>query len=336
MHRPIKLFVLDLNWSRRDCPYPVIYPSAAHEWAHVDPREYFDYHIAFGNNAIFCHAFTFGGYAFYPSRLGPVAPGPGQQLLPRLYELTRQAGLPFWSYFCVGTDVTLSAQRNDWVIPNSRMGGMGFLGPETEWTDLLCARLKEFLVQFPVDWILFDWFFYGSWVPRFRVQPATFAAAPFQEIIGRPMPERAEEITTEESLKYKREVLTRQFRRIRDTVRQTSPATRIMFNVPYLEAREPLWVDHQMLSESDGLFAESTKPEILEWLLSIRQPHQRVMTTIIGQLEKGLCDPESWRTWHQKGCDFMGYAFCTPPVLKPHPYYEDGLRIVREGFRRMA
>jgi hypothetical protein len=71
------------------------------------------------------------------------------------------------------------------------------------------------------------------------------------------MPEEATEISEEESLRYKREVLARQFYRIRETVRQASPSTQISFNVPYWKAAEDLWVDHPMLNESDVLLAES-------------------------------------------------------------------------------
>ena len=31
-----------------------------------------------------------------------------------------------------------------------------FLGPESPWTDLLCARIKEFLTDYPADWMLFE------------------------------------------------------------------------------------------------------------------------------------------------------------------------------------
>jgi len=50
-----------------------------------------------------------------------------------------------------------------------------------------------------------DWFDYGGLDPYFPVQPAWFVKKPFQEIIGRPMPETAADITPEESLHYKRE-----------------------------------------------------------------------------------------------------------------------------------
>jgi hypothetical protein len=51
---------------------------------------------------------TFGGTAFYPTKLGPVAPGPGNQLFPRLYKLACDRGIPTWSYFCVGADLVMS------------------------------------------------------------------------------------------------------------------------------------------------------------------------------------------------------------------------------------
>jgi len=327
---PIKCFCCDFNWSITDG----VNPSAAYDWAFVDPQQYFDWHRDIGNNVAFCQAYTFGGYAFYPTRLGPVAPGPGSQMLPRLYDLSRKAGMPFMSYFCVGADLVMSNHRPGWVLPNSRnVAPYGFLGPETPWTDLFCRRVREFLRQFPVEWLLFDWFIYGTLHPNEAVvYPAPFVAKPFQEIIGRPMPKTAAEITAEQMLKYKREVLARQFRAIRDAVRQSSPNTRIGFNVPYEKPDEALWRDHPMLNESDFLFAECTGEKVMEWALAVRKPRQRVFTTIIGYNS----DPNSWRKWHARGCDFFGYAFGVPPDFRPAPAYERNMKIVRAAFKEMS
>ena len=118
-HQPIKVFSCDLNWIRDTASSAPVQPSTAHDWAFVDPDDYLAYHRAIGVNAIFCQAYTFGGYAFYPTRLGPTAPGPGQELLPRLFTRAREAGLPFWSYFCVGTDLVMNSHRPHWTIPGS-------------------------------------------------------------------------------------------------------------------------------------------------------------------------------------------------------------------------
>lgn len=334
---PIKVFVCDLNWSKFDSPVAVTAPSTAFEWAEIDAREYFDWHIRFGNNAVFCQAYTFGGYAFYPTKHGPVAPGAGSSLIPRLFDLAHDAGVPFWSYFCVGADCTLAGSREHWLVPGSRALAPqhGFLAPETPWTDLLCERVAEFLTHYPADWLLFDWFVYGSLKPDIIPPPAWYMEKPFAEIIGRPMPQEVSQITAEEGLRYKREVLARQFRRIRDTVRSVSPSTKIGFNVPYWEPAEPLWIDHPMLAESDYLFAESSD-SVVEWLLEVRKPHQRVMTTVIGRTEGDVCDPGSWRRWHDRGCDLFGYAFATPPNFRPHPAYHDELEVVRRAFAEIG
>lgn len=332
-----RLFNCDLNWvylEAGDTP-----PAAAHEWACVDPQEYYQWHRQFGCNAIFCQAYTFTGYAFYPTRLGPVAPGPGSELFPELYGRARAEGIPVWSYFCIGADLYQSNARPSWVIPKSRDAmPWGALAPESPWTELLCARIEEFLGSYPVDWLLFDWFIYGSLRPDDAlVQPAWFVREPFERICGRPMPLSAEQITPEEHLEYKRQVLAEQFEAIFSTVRRCSPQTRIMFNVPYWKAEEAIWKDHPMLRKSDGLFAESSDEAIVNWLLSIKRPEQRVMTTIIGRKDGGceICDPSSWRTWYERGCDFFGYAWGTPPDFRPHPSYAPELEIVRKAFEEI-
>jgi len=101
---------------------------------------------------------------------------------------------------------------------------MGLLAPESPWTDLLCARITEFLRLYPVDWINFDCFNYGKYNSNdFHVQPSPFVKTPFKEFVGRDMPEKASEITPEESLKYKREIMARQFHRIREAMHRGNP-----------------------------------------------------------------------------------------------------------------
>jgi len=147
-HLPIKLMHCDLNWAID----PYQRPAAPHDWAFVDPEEYFNWHMEIGTNVMYCQAYLFGGTALYPTRLGPVAPGPGSQLFPRLCKLAHDRGVPVWSYFCVGADLVMSNHRGDWVVPGSRQcSPHGFLAPESGWTDLLCARVREFLGMFPVD-----------------------------------------------------------------------------------------------------------------------------------------------------------------------------------------
>jgi hypothetical protein len=335
--KPIKLFCCDLNWAFFDSPIKSVLPAAPQDWAFVNPDEYFQWHKDFGVNIMFLQAFTFDGYAFYPTKLGAIAPGPGGKLFPRFFDLSRKAGMPFMAYFCVGTDLIMSSMRNVWVVPTSRnYNYWGYLAPESPWTDLLCARIEEFLRLYPVDWIVFDWFVYGSLYPdEFAVQPEWFVKKPFKEIIGRDMPENALEITPEESLKYKREVLAHQFYRIREAVDKGNRGTKIGFNVPYRHPAESLWVDHPMLNESDMLFAESSDA-IVEWLLSIRKPHQRVMTTILGRPnDKGVCDPNTWRKWYARGCDFFAYAWGTPPDFRPNHTYAANVEIVRQAYKEI-
>jgi hypothetical protein len=311
-------------------------PAAPQDWAFVNPKEYFDWHIDFGVNVMFCQAYAFGGYAFYPTRLGAVAPGPGRDLFPTLFRLARKAHMPIHSYFCVGTDLTMCNMRPSWLVPTSLTpkGHWGYLAPESPWTDLLCARITEFLRLYPVEWIVFDWFVYGSLHPNdFAVQPGWFVKGPFKEIVGRDMPDDAVQITADESLKYKRAVMAKQFYRIKEAVHNASPATRIYFNVPYREPKEALWVDHPMLNESDMLLAESSDA-VVPWLLSIRKPHQRVMTTVVGR-QDGVSDPNTWKKWFEAGCDFFGYAWGTPPDFRPNPAYTAAVDVVRQAYHQM-
>ena len=339
--RPIKLFCCDFNFCRFEKPISYFGPSAPQDWAFVNPREYFEWHRNFGVNIMFGEGYTFCGYAFYPTKLGPVAPGPGRHFFPELFRLARQAGLPFCGYFNCSMDLTMNNLRRRWVVPRSHQykwatpdTWMPLLAPESPWGDLFCARLDEFLRLYPVEWINFDGFGYGGLHTNdFPVQPAWFVKKPFAEIIGRAMPDDPAKITPEESLKYKREIMARFFYRIRDTMHKASPETKAFFNVPFFKPAEPMWVDHPMLNESDMLVAESSD-EIVGWLLKIRKPGQRVMTTIIGRPD-GVCDPNTWKKWYKAGCDFFGYAWGTPPDFRPNPMYANGLKIVKSAFAQM-
>jgi hypothetical protein len=334
--QPTLLFCCDFNWARLENGH--VRPSMPPDWAKVDPRKYFDWHRDFGVNVMFCQAYCSSGYALYPTKLGPVGEGNAATLFPRLYEMSRKAGMPVWSYFTVGADLFMAKEHPEWIVPGSQkneFGHGGFFGPETPRTELLCARIREFLKTYPVDWLLLDWFAYGALVSNGgAVQPAEFVKKPFARIIGRPMPAKATEITAAENLKYKRTVLAEQFQALKAAVKETSPKTKLIFNVPYWGGGEELWKDHPMLAESDGLFAESTD-SVVDWLLKVRKKDQRVMTTIIG-LHRGRTDPTKWKKWHEQGCDFFGYAWGTPPSFEPGARYKKDLEITREAFQAMS
>lgn len=345
----IKIFICDLNWVyvEENTHHPLLtnqIPSAPHDWAFIDPKEYFDWHIELGVNAFWLQAYTFCGYAFYPTKLGPMAPAQGQELLPRIYEMCKEKKIPFHAYFCVGTDLIMTNMRDSWVIPGSRSNKsfyfpQGFLAPESLWTDLLCERIGEFLKAYPSDWIFLDWFCYGSIYHDYKIQPTWFVKKPFKEIIGRKMPGDASEITPEENLKYKREILARQFYRLKNTIKKTSPKTKIVVNTPYWIPDDPNWVDHPVMTESDMLYAECSEEDVMNWLLRVKKPNQRVMTTVIGHLEdienNNICDPNSWGKWYSLDCDLLGVAIPRPPDFRPPKYYGEQIKIIREAFRKI-
>jgi hypothetical protein len=329
--KPLKIFCCDFNWRLYEQPRLRHTRSAPQDWAFVDPQAYFDWHRDFGVNCMFMLAYAMAGYAFYRTKLGPVAPGPGVNLLPKLYDLAQKAGMPSCSYFNTSMDALMSDiyTKDEWLVP-----GTNLLAPESPWTDLLCKRITEFLRQYPVEWINFDGFTYGKLgASRFRIRPAWFVKRPFREIIGREMPDDAAKITPEESLRYMREVLARQFHRIQEAVHEGHPGTKTFYNPPFYRPAEPLWVDHPMLNECDMLNAESSD-DVVPWLLKIRKPKQRVMTVIVGRPD-GVCYPETWKRWYRAGCDFFGYAWAIPPDFRPHPRYAKDLAVVREAYHEM-
>ena len=330
--KPIKLLNCDLNWSRKKEKVRRSRPS---DWANIDAKEYFDWHIEMGNNAIYCQAYNEGGYAHYPSKLGPLGEGKSKYLLPKLFELSQKAKIPFWSYFTVSA-TGMEMDKKEYA--EERIGfPHGRLEPNGPHTDTLCARIEELLKDYPVDWILFDMFSYGRcWHQNTAPLPVEnpWARKGFKDLFGREMPEKASDITPEETLLYKREALARQFRRIRDSVKNTCPSTKIIFNAPYINANEPIWVNHPMVIESDGLFAESTNEAVVEWLLKIRKPHQRVMVTLVCNSVFGT-GPKEWRKWYERGCDFFAYVWGDAPDWRPVSSYAEELKIVREAFHTM-
>jgi hypothetical protein len=98
--------------------------------------------------------------------------------------------------------------------------------------------------------------------------------------------------------------MARLFRRIKDAVKATNSETKLFFNVPFRMADDRRWVDHPMVNETDLLFAECTNPDVLDWLLKIKKPEQRVMTTVVGHHYEGWCEVDLWRNYYEKGVIF--------------------------------
>lgn len=350
MSDQLRFFPLDLNFARVADPLDSVVMSAAEDWRDIDPAAYFQWQLDHGANVVSIQGWAVGGFAYYPTRLGPRAAGSAGTLLPRVLDMALGAGLPTQSYVTVGANPTYTASRPHWLVPGSEgveiLGDTfqyGFLAPESPYTDILCDRIFELLDAYPVDWMLFDWFCYGSLRHDLPLVATPYTRPLYRELFDRPMPEDRSAISPADELTYKREALARQFRRIRDTVRQASPTTRIVFNVPYFDAAEPIWVDHPMLAESDGLFAESTVPAIVDWLLSVKRPEQRLLTTIYGRPDDVVdgerivwSDVASWRHWTERGCDLVAWAWPVPPRGTVHPVEQPAIDAVTAAFTELA
>ena len=115
--KPIKQFWCDLNWSHPADNHAAMIPSLPQDWANVDPVEYFAWHRDFGVNIMSLQAYVLDGYAFYPTKLGPPAPGNGAELFPRLFKIAEKAGMPFCGYFSIAQDLIMSNLRFDWLVP---------------------------------------------------------------------------------------------------------------------------------------------------------------------------------------------------------------------------
>ena len=205
--RTIKCLNCDLNWVRDG---EKTRPATAADWANLDPQEYFDYHRRFGNNLFFFQAYNAAGFAYYPTMLGNVAPGRGVQLLPRLWDLSRQAKLPFMAYMCVNYETgpeSVAHRHPGWLIPGTTM-----FAPESGWTQLLCQRFASSSASFPSNGSLSTGSTTAVWEANIPSSQPLMSRRRLREIIGRAMPARQEEITPEEHLRYKREIMARQFR----------------------------------------------------------------------------------------------------------------------------
>lgn len=350
MSGQIRIFALDLNYASLENPRPLVSPSSATDWRAVDHDGFVQWQITHGANVVSCQPWTFSGFATFPTELGPRLTGSAGTLFPAAYERARSLDLPIQGYFNVGADLIVCATRPHWVLPGSRnidiLGDTfvhGFLDPQSSWADLLDERIVEFLTRFPVDWLLFDWFCYGSLLNDLPLPQTTQVRYAFTTVVGKPFPGDPIDVHPDDAVTFKRALLARWFRRIQETVKKTSPATMIMFNVPYFAAAEPVWDDHPMLRESDALFAESSNADIVEWLLAVRQPGQRVMTTIHGRPDDHVdgttirwSDAATWRHWSDRDCDLMAWTFPVPPGATPHRSDSLAINTVAGAYRRLA
>ena len=93
--KPIKLFCCDLNCiAMPKDANPPITPALPQDWAYLNPEEYFAWHRDFGVNIFFLQGYTWCGYAFYPTKLGPVAPGPGPDCFPNFSAWRKRPAFP--------------------------------------------------------------------------------------------------------------------------------------------------------------------------------------------------------------------------------------------------
>ena len=89
-----------------------------------------------------------------------------------------------------------------------------------------------------------------------------------------------------------------------------------------------------MVNESDGLIAETTNDALVEYLLGIRTPNQRLFLSVINCLDGFRFDTRSWQRWHDLGCDFQGYAWGTPPDWRPAPRFKAAIDGFRSAFAK--
>jgi len=333
-----RIFTLDLNWRREQPPSRGVGLCAAHDFADISAQAFLDYHQDFDITELWMPTSNWAGYTYYPTRLNCVAPGALGELFVRVYDSCQARDMPCWGYFCVGTDLHIAATRPEWVIPGSaEHQGWPMLAPESPWIDLLEARLIEFLEAYPVHSMMLDWFVYGSVSDTdFPVQPTFWANEPFERATGRPMPQRADQISAAEGLAFKRHVLGQNAQRLASTIKRVSPKTEVVFNMPYHRADDPLWVDHPVLTVSDLLFAECSRADVVEWLLAVRRPEQQVMCMIHGRPDEDQCDVHSGAAWAERGCGLFSSALPVAPELRHHPADESALEAVRQLYRDLA
>jgi hypothetical protein len=128
--KPIKLFVADLNWNWKNGRMLHSRPS---DWATINAKEFFEWHVEMGDNAVFCQAYNWGGYAHYPSKLGPLGQGNSGILLPKLYEMAHKADLPFISPF-------LHAAWRWPSMPIRKRGSMDFTSNQPALIRICCVH----------------------------------------------------------------------------------------------------------------------------------------------------------------------------------------------------
>lgn len=335
-----RVISLDINWSRHgDGTQIGMVPP--HTYADMDLQAYLDYHFRFDVTEFWMPTSNWAGYAYYPTRLNCVAPGMLGDLFPRVLDACRERGLRCWGYFCVGADLLIASTEPSWRLPPTGEHDMPWpmLAPDSPWIDLVEQRIVEFLQRYDVDSIMLDWFVYGALAGKGEgyVVPKTQWSAPrFEALLGRPMPDDPAEITPEENLAYKRHVLGENARRLARTIRAVKPDVEVVFNLPYHRADDPMWVDHPVLEVSDLLFAESSDPEVVNWLLKVRRPEQRVMCMIHGRLEEGFCFPELGLDWAEKGCDLFATTHPETPHVRHHPIHEKSLEQVKQVYAELG
>lgn len=237
----IKAFCSDFNW---DYPNRAASPGL---YAQTDPLELIRWYEDLGVNTIQTFCVSLNGYAWFRGDAVPIQPGLPDNFLQQLTSLAHERDMQVMGYFCL-------ASNPRWEKDNSGLYHAETKEPfripfTTQYLDMFCESVRDALIHTDVDGFMIDWFN----VPQ-RELWLDCEKQMYGELMGEAFPSSGI-VPPAETLEFDRRVLTRAWRRIKDTVQATRPAI-IWTNQPFTKVNDPRWNNHPLLREVDWVLNE--------------------------------------------------------------------------------
>lgn len=329
----IKAFSIDLNSDALG------QPSAPGLFAHVNAEEHVKWCRDLGANAIQTFCVSLNGYAWYRSKVAPVAPGMNGDFLNEQIELAHRQDMEVHGYFCLAGNAWYQCHNREETSSVDRRKAIPLTA---KYVDYFCRMIEEAVRENDLDGILIDWFeeIEPIWIPAEKQL--------FTEIMGKAFPEKplvddrldlkydwfgelsAPRYFSEDViLDFRKRATLNAWNRISAVVRKANPACKLWLNVPFHEPEEPMWVDSPILKEVDMMLTERCDTRIADWL--DRETGGKPVLVNLGGLGKYSCS--SWEEIIDKG--YHLFAFCKADPLTTLPDLEraGNLGQVRSAFR---
>lgn len=268
----IKTFCIDFNWGEGG-PNGFAKPGL---YADANPEDHVNWYAALGCNVIQSFAVSCNGYAWYKNGIVPEQPGLKYDFLTEQVKLAHEKKIKVFGYFCAGSNTKWGQEHPDlsYGFPSNP-----HIPYTTQYIYYLCASIEDAIKMTKIDGVFIDWL----WNPGTTMEPypplkwMDCEQVMFKELMNQPFPGK-DKITPAIELQFRRKAIARCWKRIRETVKETSPDCIIWLTSCQLTSKDIAGSD--MLKEVDWVLNEAGDIATTESVHSMLGKHTRLVTCL--------------------------------------------------------